>query len=237
MAQAIDSFIDEVPTRDNFVAAPSDDDLNLVVKQLRTICRDSSLEFALRVGAVVIHNFYFGDVGAWRTRGPKLHSFRRLAEHPELPMSPAALYRCVAVFELCERCNAPARWRRLGASHLRTVLGLAPDVQEKLLAAANEHSWTVKTLQSEAIGWRTGASRRGGRKPMSILLKSLSAIRRSLQGCEIDLESELDSFDADELERSAALLAEANDWVNSVARVLERRCALSPASAGTLAGR
>src|SRR4051794_34652916 len=141
MAQAIDIYTCADPTSCHSEPEVSDESIQLVVYQIGQICRDSSLEFALRVGAVVIHNFYDGEVNSWRGRGPKLHSFRRLARHPELPMSPAALYRCVAIFELCERLNAPARWRRLSASHLRTVLGLPPDAQEQLLATANKHHW------------------------------------------------------------------------------------------------
>lgn len=224
MAQAIETFI----SRDTGLEpteAPSDEDMSLIITQIRQICRDSSLEFALRVAAVVIHNFYGGEIEAWRARGPKTHSFRRLAEHPDLPMSPAALYRCVAVFELCHRLNAPTRWRRLGASHFRTVLGLEPSEQEELLVAANQKHWTVQQLQSAALERRSGDSRRGGRKPKSTLVKSLSSIQRSLRGCECELalEKELDSLGPNEIEESVALLAEARAWVESLARVLARR--------------
>src|SRR6478735_5141212 len=91
------------------------DTVDRVVEHLNRICRNSGLEFALQVGSVVIHHFYDGDVEAWRVRGPKAVSFRRLALHPQLPMSPGALYRCVALFELCDRLEAPSRWRNLGA--------------------------------------------------------------------------------------------------------------------------
>src|SRR5688572_20149166 len=75
----------------------SAEQIDEVVHQLNGICRNSSLEFALRVGAVIIHHFYAGDAHAWRDRGPKVHSFRRLAEHPELALSAGAIYRCVAI--------------------------------------------------------------------------------------------------------------------------------------------
>ena len=115
---------DSFDADDSSLDEASGDEIDIVVAQIKRLTRVASLEFALRVGAVIIHHFYDGDTEAWRSRGPKVSSFRRLAEHPELPLSAGALYRCVALYELCERLNAPSRWEHLGASHLRLVLGL-----------------------------------------------------------------------------------------------------------------
>lgn len=56
-------------------AAQSDfaasDKIDIVVAQLRRLCRTCSLEFALQVGRVIVHHFYNGDPEAWRARGPK----------------------------------------------------------------------------------------------------------------------------------------------------------------------
>jgi len=210
-------------TRSGLNAEVSDESMQLVVSQISQICRDSSLEFALRVGAVVVHNFYEGDVDAWRTRGPKIHSFRRLSQHPDLPMSPAALYRCVAVFELCERLNATSRWRRLGASHFRTVVGLEPKEQEKLLATANKNRWSVKLLQAAAARRRPSDSRKGGRKRRSTLVKSLSSIHRSLEDCDSDLERDLNSLDPQEFRETAAMLAKTREWLEQLLQLVERR--------------
>src|SRR5512138_314727 len=70
----------------------SEEQLDEVVLQLNGISRSASLEFALRVGATIIHHVYGGDTQAWRVRGPKTLSFRRLAERPDLALSAAALY-------------------------------------------------------------------------------------------------------------------------------------------------
>jgi hypothetical protein len=75
---------------------PSDDEIHIVVAQIRRLVRDASLEFALRVGAIIIHHFYEGESDAWRSRGPKTASFRKLAQHPQLPLSAGALYRWAA---------------------------------------------------------------------------------------------------------------------------------------------
>jgi hypothetical protein len=193
--------------------------LDEVVHQINGICRSSSLEFALRVGAVVIHHFYDGDTHAWRDRGPKATSFRRLSEHPELALSAGALYRCVAVFEMCDRLRAASRWRRLGASHLRTVIGIPDDKQEYLLTRANDERWTVQRLQEQAQVLRVKRSR-GGRRPQSVLGKHLSALGRCLQDCELALDS-VGSHQLDELERSLEILEKIKASVEELADALE----------------
>lgn len=197
----------------------SAEEIDEVVYQLNGICRSSSLEFALRVGAVIIHHFYAGDTQAWRDRGPKVHSFRRLAEHPDLAVSAGALYRCVAVFEICDRLRAPSRWRRLGASHLRAVIGIPTEKQEYLLTKANEERWSVQVLQAEAQSLRTGRTR-GGRRAQSTIGKHLRALDRCLQ----DWSGALDSVDAsepEELERSLELLAKTKSSVEDLAWAIE----------------
>lgn len=156
------------------------DDVEIVVAHLKRLVRRASLEFALNVGNVIIHHFYGGDTEAWRSRGPKTASFRRLAEHPGLPLSPGALYRCVALYELCDRLNAPSRWEHLGASHLRLVLGLPPALQERLLSSANAKRLSVKALYEEVLRQKAAGSKRGGRRPQPALAKSLLSVRRSL---------------------------------------------------------
>lgn len=182
----------------------SEGQLDEVVHQLNGICRSSSLEFALRIGALIIQHFYGGKTEVWRDRGPKLHSFRRLAEHPELTLSAGALYRCVAIFEMCERLRAPARWQRLGASHLRAVVGIPAEKQEYLLTKANNERWSVQVLQAEAQGLRTGRNR-GGRRASSRLGKHIRALDRCLQDWGRSLDS-MASSQPEELQRSLELL-------------------------------
>jgi hypothetical protein len=158
----------------------SSEEISIVVAQLKRITRCANLEFALRVGAVIIHHFYGGDTAAWRSRGPKTASFRSLARHPELPLSPGSLYRCVALFELCDRLKAPSRWEHLGASHLRMVLGLPPVAQEKMLSAANENRWSVKTLGQVILREKAVRVTRGGRRAEPPVAKSLKSVNRSL---------------------------------------------------------
>jgi hypothetical protein len=214
----LEDALDESTPADSAVSA---EQLEEVVHQINGICRSSSLEFALRVGAVIIHHFYGGATEAWRHRGPKANSFRRLAEHPELALSPGALYRCVAIFEMCERLRAASRWRRLGASHLRTVIGIPADKQEYLLNKANEERWSVQTLQAQAQRLRMGCSR-GGRRARSPLGKQLSVLERCLQDCQLALDS-VGENQLDELERTLAMCEKMKASVEALAGTFESR--------------
>ena len=200
-------------------AVESSDQIDEVVHQLNGICRSSSLEFALRVGSVIIHHFYNGDTDTWRSRGPKVNSFRRLAEHPDLALSAGALYRCVAIFEMCDRLRAASRWRRLGASHLRVVIGLPPDKQESLLNSANEERWSVQMLQAKTQGLRTSRTR-GGRRAQSALGKHLRMLDRCLQDWDVALDS-VGSHELDELERTVHLLEKMKTCVDELAEAVE----------------
>jgi hypothetical protein len=173
--------------RDVADAEASDDEISIVVGHIRRLARSASLEFALRVGAVIIHHFYDGQVDTWRTRGAKIASFRKLARHPGLPLSAGALYRSVALYELCERLRAPSRWEHLGASHLRVVLKLPSPVQEQLLARANAGRWTVKTLQ-EVVSEQNVPRSRGGRRAGPPLERGLVSMKRCIADCRRTLE-------------------------------------------------
>jgi len=81
---------------------------------------------------------------------------------------------------LCDRLNAPSRWAHLGASHLRMVLGLTPDAQERMLAAANENRWTVKAFQHVIVGESATRVKRGGRRAEPLIAKSIKTVKRCL---------------------------------------------------------
>lgn len=219
MANTVELRTDRARSSSVASSAAFPEQIEQVVNELNGICRTSSLEFALKVGAVIIHNFYEGDTNAWRTRGAKLHSFRRLAEHPELLISPGALYRCVAVFELCDRLRAPSRWRRLGASHLRAVIGLPPTRQEELLAMANEERWSVQVLQAKAQEIREDRSR-GGRRAQSPLEKSLCSLDQRLQECQTAFE-QLEASNSDDIERGLRLLVVLESALERLGRSVE----------------
>jgi hypothetical protein len=198
----------------------SNEQLDMVVAQIRRITRCANLEFALRVGAIIIHHFYDGDTSRWRSRGAKVSSFRRLAQHPELPFSAGALYRCVALFELCERFKAPSRWEHLGASHLRIVLGLPPDVQERILVVANENRWTVKTLQLAIARERVKRTTRGGRRPRPAMTNSLKTVKKVLED-HANVLQHLQVSPREELQASVELIEETRAHVESLLQSLQ----------------
>ncbi len=161
----------------------SPDEMRLVVRKLHEIARQSTLDYAIRVGSLIVHYFYAGDVDAWRSRGPKTSSFRSLASHPQLPMSASALYRCVATFEICERLNVVNRWKCLDASHLRVVLRLRAEDQSRLLAAADRERWSVQRLETESRGLTPARS--AGRRVKPRAVAYASALERLIRSSEV----------------------------------------------------
>lgn len=199
--------------------ALSREQIDLVVAQIKRITRCANLELALRVGAVIIHHFYGGNMTGWRSRAAKTSSFRRLAEHPDLPLSAGALYRCVALFELCERLKAPSRWAHLGASHLRMVLGLPPEAQERLLALANEQRWTVKSLQLAIGREKAPRSTRGGRRRGPMMTQRLKAVKKCLEE-NADALLCLQMSSPEEIQSSVVLIEETRAHVESLLQSL-----------------
>lgn len=195
------------------------DSIELVVAQLKRMARTASLEFALQVGALIIHHFYAGDTTAWRARGPKNSSFRRLSQHPELPLSAGSLYRCVALFELCERLDAPSRWQHLGVSHLRLVIGLPPQTQERLLVVANDQRWTVQALQQAMAGEKPSRLTFGGRRAASPLTRGLNHLRRWFHQYH-ELVEQVGSLSPEELDHTTRLLDEARHLLDRLSLAL-----------------
>lgn len=201
-------------------AAVVSEEINIIVAHIKRLARTANLEFALRVGAVIIHHFYQGDTDAWRRRGPKTASFRRLAAHPELPLSPGSLYRCVALYELCDRLNAPSRWQNLGTSHLRVVLGLPSHTQERLLSMANSERWSVKVLHEHVLLEKATRSTRGGRRAQSPITKSLISLKKCLANYH-DLLGRGGHPSPRDAEQVMALLAEARSCLASLTESLQ----------------
>lgn len=152
----------------------TDDAVEKALAQIRHIARVSSLQLALDVGEVVFETIFDGDAVLLRSRGPKHTSFRRLALHPELPMSASNLWRAVAIYELSRRLPDLSRTTHLGVCHVRAVLGLPPQEQEQLLARAESERWDVSRLETQASARRRG---HGGRPRKLEVLKALDKLR------------------------------------------------------------
>lgn len=211
-------------------AEPNTEEIDIVVAHIKRLARTASLEFALRVGSVIIHHFYDGNAEGWRSRGPKSSSFRRLAQHPDLPLSAGALYRCVALYELCDRLNAPSRWEHLGASHLRLVIGLPPSTQEKLLATANANRWTVKALQQQTLLERSARLTRGGRRARPAVTRSLLSVRKCLDDHR-EVLGQIGQLSLRDLEQSIRLVEETRTCLERLSQSLQAMTCANDGSA------
>ena len=166
--------------------------------RLNKLCKTTTFDFAIAVGALVIHGICGGSLDEWRRRGVKHTSFRKLSSHPNLPMSPGALYRSVAIYELCERLGVKS-WKHVSTSHLRLVLPLGPEDQARLLDAAEKDAWSVRHLDDEvaAILLRAPdvARGRGGRHRRS----RIGHVLRDLSQCleQLNALGEVDLSEAD----------------------------------------
>jgi hypothetical protein len=159
-----------------------------VVWQLRDMSRSASLAFSLEVGRVIIAQCYRGDLSRWRSRGTKNASFRKIAEHPDLPMSPSVLYRCVAIYELCSRVGGAEKWQHVGISHARLVLGLPEEHQVRFLTAAEQGRWTVQQLQRETELARPDTrTTKGGRPPLPQCVRATRSVLRALDELGVQL--------------------------------------------------
>ncbi len=155
------------------------DPIEEVVVKLNAMYKAATLDFTLAVGTLIIDTFYSGDLSAWRARGSKDCSFRKLARHPRLPMSPTALYRSVAIHELCERLGV-REWKTISSTHLRSVLKLPPDQQRALLTTAEASGWSVRRLDDEVARLDLERSSRGGRRRVSRLKKTIATLEKNL---------------------------------------------------------
>ncbi len=155
--------------------------MDTVVRELNEALRGSTMDLHLRMGQLIIDRLYGGDLSAWRAQGPKEVSFETLAARTghDLLVSASSLYRAVALFELTERL-AISKWKSLGVSHLRAVLGLADRDQRPLLAAAEKEKWTVERLEAEVSKLRSAAHRRRGRPPLPAFIKTVHRIAKAL---------------------------------------------------------
>lgn len=194
------------------------------IKELQGLARGAALGFALAVGRIVVETLYDGDLTAWRSRERKDHALRTLAARSDLPVSASALYRALAVYELSRRVGEHTMSStHLGLCHLRAVLGLSPELQQRLLELAEKERWTVVRLEREILGLRPGARPNGGRRPVAPYIRSIHRIHQltspeALQGLE-----EWTKLDAAELELLTQKLAQARDRLERMEQILPRR--------------
>lgn len=200
-------------------AALSTDPVARALADIRHLTRAATLQLALDVGEIVFHHIFDADAQRVRRRGPKDASFRRLALHPELPMSATNLWRAVAIYEMSLRLPALTENPRLGVSHARAVLGLAPRNQEKLIALAEAEGWSVARLAQEAAQRRTG---RGGRRRKTEIARVLDTLRRltALPAAMVLDRSAVERLSDEDVEAGLETLREATKRLDTLQRTL-----------------
>jgi hypothetical protein len=206
-------------------AAPSvaDEVVDEVVRELNDLHRGAALETALRMGRLIVTRFYAGDLTAWRRHTTKEASFRKLASraNSDLRISPTALYRCVALYELVERL-ALDTLRNLGVTHLRLVLGLPEDQQRRLLAAAEDEGWPSDRLEGEAARVRGKMPRKAGRTAMPPLIRitrTIGQLSRRARGMGSEKE-DLGRFTREDLRAVHQALEVAKEDIATLQRLL-----------------
>jgi hypothetical protein len=100
------------------------------------------------------------------------------------------------------------------------ALGLQPDAQERVLAAANQSRWTVKALQSAIAREKAHRTTRGGRRPQPVVSKSLRAVNKCLEE-HINVLHDIEIVSKDELQQSVQLLQQARAYLESLAGSLQ----------------
>jgi hypothetical protein len=200
------------------IAAMNTGDADVLVEgtvaALNAICKAATLDFAVSVGDCVIRRVYAGDMTRWRERDPsKEVSLRKLVRHPHMPMSAASLYRCIAIYEICSRMGVHT-WAHVSSSHIRLVLPLAPDDQNRLLLLTESERWSVRRLDAEIAHLRrthaATCSERGGRQRRTPLDEIARAVDRGTRLVAESLEKGDYALSVYERKRTAiALLAAA----------------------------
>lgn len=187
---------------------PCDDSIiEATVRDLREMQRRGGLEMANAVGQLIIDRLYGGNLSAWRSRGPKDTSFRKLAARDDVPMSHSALCQSVAVYELSQRLEISPQ--NIGISHLRLLVGLPEEAQRRLAVEADHNGWPVTRMESEVRRIRTRSSS-GGRPALPGFVKTIHSLRRfaaddgALFVEDIDLLESLEESDIQNLHETVA---------------------------------
>jgi hypothetical protein len=180
-------------TNSSAIAASNGGDCERVVEdfvdKLRQVCGQATIDLALRVGLLVVETFYGGDVRRWRSRRREDPSLKCLAARSDLPLSLPQLYRCVAIYEISLELPTFSTWKYLSVSHVRAVLGLPRDAQQKLLSKAEQERWTVLRIEAEVRAVRGVLASKRGRPRRSEHERKLADLSNWLESCP-------DSFDA-----------------------------------------
>jgi hypothetical protein len=191
------------------VCPRTEPDVKDVVDELRRVYSRTGLEFVIRVGKIVMDRIFAGDLNLWRSRGRRDATFRRLELHPDLPFRASTLSKAVGVYVMSRRRTDLADLTNLEASHFQELVALTDDLQDRLLAQANEQAWTVRTLRAEVHRLTPGGITSRGRPRLPGFVRALRQIRDHVD--ERRLLADTDNMHVD--------LAEARELLDTTRRL------------------
>lgn len=204
-------------------SGPSDDEVEQAAQEIGRLARSTPIHLAWAVGEVVVRRIFGGDLAAVATRGVKDASFRRLASHSALGLGASQLWRAVRVFELIKRVPGLARAKHLGIGHFRAVLGLPVELQERLLAIAEQEEWSTGKIEHQASRLRhPDGPKRGGRPPTPSALRSVRRLARVMEdGSFAEASAGLERLEPEDAEEVFAVIHRLRASLDSIQRVVE----------------
>ncbi len=125
-------------------------ELDSVVRELQAMQRTTGLEWTLAIGGL---------------------------EHPECPLSRAAINQSIGIFVIVESLPCVRTFSHIGSAHVAAVFHLDKDAQRDWLERAERGSWGVRQPRDEVTRHRRESGERRGRPKASWNPHVLSNIR------------------------------------------------------------
>lgn len=120
-----------------------------IVRSMTTLVGRKDLEKYNGIGSLVINLGFGGNFEAWRQRGRRHPTYRKILKHEKLPVSSVDLYRGVNTYDVWTRFDGLKAYPLVTATHIRYLLGMEPDVQKTWLDKIQSKGLTVDELRRE----------------------------------------------------------------------------------------
>src|SRR5690242_5021868 len=152
-----------------------------VVRELRDIDRRTGLERTLAIGRLVLQRFFGGSPEIWHERRKnKNNSVRRVAEHPDCPLSRSALNEAIGVYVAVQALPCVQTSDHITASHVAAVTFLDVEDQRRWLERAERENWSVRALKERVRADRHEAGERRGRPRVEHRRRLVAGIRSAV---------------------------------------------------------
>jgi hypothetical protein len=191
------------------VAEP--DTLGRVVHELCEIARRTGIERTFAIGELILTRFFEGDASAWHDRRRnKNNSVRRLAERKDCPFSKSALNEAIAVHVAVLGLPCVRTFGHISASHVASVLRIAPEARQSILEEADREQWSVRELKQRVVARRRAEGERRGRPARDDESRLISRMLSALGNLD-ESAVQLSNFEALSPETVSSLRTLGND--------------------------